>query len=163
MSELALFALRATGWTAAVLLTLTLAVTPLARLRLPTRFPRAKLLASRRSLGVACAVLALAHATTALVVYLPSDAWSAITEITWLRSGALAVALLVPLLLTSFPALVRNARIVLWKPLHRLAYVAAALVVHHLLLAPFAPRAWVLALAVVLALVLLARLRPRPR
>lgn len=163
MSELALLALRATGWTAAVAFAITLVITPLARVGLPRWLPRARLSASRRWFGIATAALALAHAATALVVYLPRDAWSAITQITWLRSGALALALLVPLLLTSFPWIVRKTRVVLWKPLHRLAYVAAALVLHHLVLAPFAPRAWVLGLASVLTISLLARLRARAR
>lgn len=162
MSDAALLTLRASGWGATLLLLAALAITPLARLA-PARWPpRAKLVASRRVFGIVAALSALAHALIALSVYLPPAPWQAFVEVTWLRSGALALALLVPLLLTSFPPVVRALRIAAWKPLHRLAYVAAALVVHHLLLAPFAPRAWVLALLAAFSLALLARLR-RPK
>jgi len=162
VSDAALLTLRASGWLAALLLLAALAITPLARLA-PARWPRrGQLVASRRVFGIVAASIALGHALIALAVYLPSEPWQAFVEVTWLRSGALALALLVPLLLTSFPPIVRALRVAAWKPLHRLAYVAAALVVHHLLLAPFAPRAWVLALASAFGVALLARLR-RPQ
>lgn len=158
MSDAGLLALRATGWSAALLLAAALASTPLSRLP-----PLRALARARRRLGIAASTLALGHATLALVVYLPRDVWDTLTHVTWLRSGALALALLVALLVTSFPRVVTALRVAHWKPLHRLAYVAAALVVHHLALAPFAPRAWVLALAAVLATSLVARLSGRRR
>ena len=159
MSDAALLSLRASGWIAALLLLAALAATPVAQLA-PARWsPRVKLVALRRVFGIVAATLTLAHALVALTVYLPPEPWQAFVEVTWLRSGALATALLVPLLLTSFPPVVRALRVAAWKPLHRLAYVAAALVVHHLLLAPFAPRAWVLVLASAFGVSLLARLR----
>jgi len=163
VSDAALLTLRASGWLAALLLLAALAITPLARLTPPLFSRRARLVASRRVFGIVAASIALAHALVALTVYLPSAPWQAFVEVTWLRSGALALALLVPLLLTSFPPIVRALRVAAWKPLHRLAYVAAALVVHHLLLAPFAPRAWVLALACAFGFALLARLLRRTR
>lgn len=156
MSEEALLALRASGWIAALALLGALAATPLGRLQV-------RALAARRPLGIAAALGALVHATVALGVYLRGAWWEAIPSVAWLRSGALALALLVPLLVTSFPALVRRFGVRLWKPLHRLAYVTGALVVHHLLLAPFAPRAWALSFAAVLGILALARLVPRRR
>jgi len=114
----------------------------------------------RRWLGIAAASLAIVHAIAALVVYLPRGAWGAITSIVWLRSGAVALALLVPLLITSFPAATQRLRVRAWKPLHRLAYAAIVLVLHHLFLAPFAPRGWVLAMAGLVVILFAARLVP---
>jgi sulfoxide reductase heme-binding subunit YedZ len=156
VSDAQILFLRATGWTAAALFVVALAATPLGRVPRLDMLPR-----WRRGLGIWAACAALAHFATAFTVYLPRDFWSAITTVTWLRSGALALAVLVAMLVTSFPVVVRALRIVLWKPLHRLAYVAAPLVVHHLLLAPFVPRAWAFAFAAVLALLFAARLVPR--
>lgn len=160
MSDVLILALRSTGWLAVTLLTATLLVTPLARVAASRGRSRTRLLASRRWFGIATASVACAHTGLATLVYLPRAPWHAIYEVTWLRSGALALTLLLPLLLTSFPALVRFTRVVLWKALHRLVYVVPLLVVHHLALSPFAPRAWVIALAVWLAVVLAVRLLP---
>lgn len=158
MDELALLALRASGWIPAIALLGAVAASPIARLvpRAAARIGRV-----RRWLGIAAASLAIVHAIAALAIYLPVGAWDAIARIPWLRSGAVALAVLIPLLLTSFPALTQRLRVRAWKPLHRLAYVAILLVLHHLLLAPFAPRAWVLAMAGLVAVALSARLLPR--
>jgi len=158
VDELALLALRASGWVPAIALVGAIAASPIARLA-----PRAsaRLGQVRRWLGIAAASLAIVHASAALVIYLPVGAWDAITSTAWLRSGAVALALLVPLLITSFPAATRRLRVRAWKPLHRLAYVAIALVIHHLLLAPFAPRGWVLAMAGLVVIALAVRLVPR--
>lgn len=151
MSDGVVFALRATGWLAALALLGALAATPLARLRKSA-------LRARRPLGIAAAVWAIGHASIALATYVGPRWLETIPAVSWIRSGALALALLVPLLATSFPAFVRRAGVRLWKPLHRLAYVAAALVVHHLLLSPWAPRAWALSFAIVLCVLGGARL-----
>ncbi len=159
MSDDALRLLRASGWLPALLLALSLAVTP--TLRLPLPLPpaaRARLAGARRPLGIAAGLGALGHAVIASQLYLQSDLVSALRDIPWLRSGALALAVLVALLVTSSRRLVRAARLRLWKPLHRLAYVAAALVVHHLALAPFAPRVAVLGLALALGAGVVVRL-----
>lgn len=163
MSDLAILASRATGWAAALLLLGALAATPLARLfeRVGGRAP-ARLAVARRAMGIASASFASAHGVLGLALYLESgDRWATITQVTWIRSGALALALLLPLLATSFPRLTVALRIRLWKPLHRLAYVAAVLVVHHVLLTPFAPRTWGISLAVSLVLAALGRAIPR--
>jgi sulfoxide reductase heme-binding subunit YedZ len=153
--------LRASGWSAALLLVATLAMTPLARL-FPAAAARAR--RARRLLGITCAVIALLHAALASSTYLGwSAAWAAIEGVAWLRSGALAAALLFLLLLTSFPRVVAGMRVRAWKPLHRLAYPAAALALHHALYAPFAPRAWGIALSVVLVGLAIARISPQRR
>jgi sulfoxide reductase heme-binding subunit YedZ len=160
----ALELLEWTGWAAAILLALALAATPVGKALALARGEAPGVVAWRRRLGISAACAALAHGVIAIAAYLGDDAWSSIAEVPWLRSGALAAALLAPLLATSFPALVRAARIRLWKPLHRLAYAAGALAIHHVLLGPFAPRALaigLLALALVLALGRLSRRRDR--
>jgi sulfoxide reductase heme-binding subunit YedZ len=156
MSDAALLLLRASGWLPALLLALSLAMTPLGALPLRASW-RARSARARRPLGIAAGFCAVVHAVVATRVYLQADVISALREIAWLRSGALAFAVLVALLVTSSQRVVRALRLRLWKPLHRFAYVAAALVVHHLLLAPFAPKRAVLALAAVLGLGLLVR------
>ncbi|MCG8457044.1 MAG: ferric reductase-like transmembrane domain-containing protein [Holophagales bacterium] len=145
-----LWLLRATGWTACGALLLSLSMTPLSRLAelLPTRRGRsprrAAWAAYRRAFGVASAVLAMVHAGLALGTYL-RDSWATLLHWPYLRSGLVAVSVLAALLLTSFPGLVKALRLGAWKELHRLAWVAAALVLHHLLLSPFADRRTVLA------------------
>jgi sulfoxide reductase heme-binding subunit YedZ len=156
MSDAALLLLRASGWLPALLLALSLSMTPLGALPLRASL-RARFARARRPLGMAAGFCALAHVAVATRVYLQSDVIAALREIAWLRSGALALAVLLALLLTSSKRVVRALRLRLWKPLHRFAYVAAALVVHHLLLAPFAPKGAVLMLAAVLGLGLLVR------
>lgn len=149
MSDAALLLLRASGWIPALLLALSLTMTPLGALPLRASV-RARVARARRPLGIAAGLCALAHVVVATRVYLQWDLIGALREIAWLRSGALALAVLVALLLTSSKRLVHALGLRLWKPLHRFAYVAAALVVHHLLLGPFAPKWAALALAVLL-------------
>lgn len=156
MSDAALLLLRASGWLPALLLGLSLSVTPALALPLPPSV-RGGLGRMRRPLGIAAGICALAHAILAYQLYLHRDLIESLREIAWLRSGALALAVLLVLLITSSKRVVRALGLRLWKPLHRFAYVAGALVVHHLLLAPFAPRASVLALSAVLALGLCVR------
>ena len=60
--------------------------------------------------------------------------------------------------MTSVPRAVRALRVRLWKPLHRLSYAAAALVVLHLVLSPFVERAVVVVVAGALGAGALARL-----
>jgi sulfoxide reductase heme-binding subunit YedZ len=150
--------LRASGWAPAIVLALSLAVTPCAGLVRRVRGAAPRGAASvRRALGITAAALALGHAVVALKVYVPRPWFAVIRGVPWLLSGALALAVLVALLVTSFPAPTRVLRVRAWKPLHRLAYVAAALVAHHLAVGPLAPRAWVIAWTVVLAVVLALR------
>jgi DMSO/TMAO reductase YedYZ heme-binding membrane subunit len=156
--------IRGSGQLAFGALALALCVSPLGALAARVgRGPDPQLLAAlRRALGITSACAALLHAALALATYL-AGAWSAVLDVPFLRSGALALAVLVALLATSFPALVRALRIRLWKELHWLAFPALLLVLHHQLLSPFADRALVLGLAVALFGVVLARLLPGRR
>ncbi len=157
---------RGTGWSALVALSLALSATPAGRL-LARLAPHARLApwvaAFRRAFGIAAASLALIHATTVLGGTL-RGAWGALLSFAYLRAGLVALLILTVMLLTSFPWLVRRLHVRLWKPLHRLGYVAALLVLEHLVLSPFAPRAVIFALFGTLAAFGLLRLLPaRPR
>ena len=158
---------RATGWLALGMLALALCATPVQRVlrRVRPDHPvAARVPAWRRRLGITAALLAIVHGTVSLSGYL-RDAWPAVVSWPHLRAGLVAGCILLALLLTSFPPVVRALRIRLWKPLHRLAYVAAAFVLLHLLLSPFAPRGVVLAFFGVVGAVGVLRLVPpkRPR
>jgi sulfoxide reductase heme-binding subunit YedZ len=76
--------------------------------------------------------------------------------------GLAALAILGLLALTSIPELVRRLGKT-WKPLHRLVYVAAALVVLHYLWNYKALRRWPVMAAVALLLLLVPRLPPVAR
>ena len=138
---------RATGWCALGALLLALSMTPLRRLaeRLDRRLIASRLPALRRSFGITAACFALAHAGLGLSTYLWGS-WAVVTAKPFLRAGLLTLVVLTALLLTSFPRIVRALRIRLWKPLHRLAYVAALLAFQHLMLSPFAERRVVIGL-----------------
>lgn len=149
-----LFAVRASGWGALVALALALVASPVGRLapRMKLRVSGAYVAASRRALGLTAAALATAHGVLALATYLRPALGSAL-EIPWVRAGIAGWVILLVLGLTSYPRLVRVARVRAWKPLHRLAYLAGFFAFQHALLAPLAPRGWVLlVLGVTLAL-----------
>jgi sulfoxide reductase heme-binding subunit YedZ len=155
---------RGTGWLALVLLLASLCTTPLARLwaRFATRrFSGAASNAWRRAFGMLAAWLALLHAGLA---FAGLPAGSAEMLIAWphLRAGLCALVLLLVLLATSFGAVIRRLRLSLWRELHRLVYVAALLVLQHMLLSPFAPRALTLGLFGAALLLALLRFLPAP-
>jgi DMSO/TMAO reductase YedYZ heme-binding membrane subunit len=158
----ALWLARGTGWTAVGALMISLSATPVGRLLARLR-PRSRIspwLASfRRAFGIAAAILALLHAAILLGGYL-RFAWAAVLSFSYMRVGLVALVILCTMLATSFPPLVQRLRVRLWKPLHRLGYLAALLVLDHLLLSPFAPRATTLALFAALFAIGLLRLLP---
>lgn len=156
--------IRGSGQLAFGALGLALCVSPLGALAARLgRGPDPLLLAAlRRALGITSACAALLHAALVLSTYL-ADARSAVLDVPFLRSGALALAILVALLATSFPALVRALHVRLWKELHWLAFPALLLVFHHLLLSPFADRARAVWLAAALLVVGLLRFLPGRR
>lgn len=158
----ALWLARGTGWSALGALMLALSATPagrlLARLR-PRLHVSPWIAAFRRAFGIAAATLALLHAATVLAGYL-RGAWAALLSFAYLRAGLVALAILLVMLATSFPLLVRRLHVRLWKPLHRLGYLAALLVLDHLLLSPFSPRALTLELFAALFAIGLLRLLP---
>jgi sulfoxide reductase heme-binding subunit YedZ len=153
----ALLLARAIGWCAAGLLLASLFMTPLSR---AFSARRRALTEARRALGIAAASLSILHVTLGLAGPL-DGAWSAVLTWPHLRAGLGAVVVLAALLVTSFPRLTRALSVRLWKPLHRLVYVAAGLVVLHLFHGPFAPRAKAAVFALLVATAFVARLVPR--
>ncbi len=151
--------IRGTAWCAMIGLGLSLCATPIGAVLVRLgRATQRQVTAVRRALGISAAALATLHGGLALATWL-ADAWQVTLTLSWIRSGLLAWAVLAALWLTSFPRLVARLRIAsLWKPLHRLAWVAFALALHHAMLSPFAPRDWVMTTAVVVAAIALLRL-----
>jgi len=132
---------RALGWVATVALLLTLSISPAARMASAWGAkisPRTAQL--RRTLGMTTAWLALLHSVISYFAAVHPQAW-----LLWywphLHFGALALAILLLLLATSFPAVVKVSRLRAWKELHRLAYLAAAFTFLHAALSTWAPRA----------------------
>ncbi|MDH5674115.1 MAG: ferric reductase-like transmembrane domain-containing protein [Myxococcales bacterium] len=142
----ALVIARGSGWLACGALLTSLCITPLSRLaeRL-TVAPRARRLAPvvRRALGMASAWLALLHAAVSLAGPLDLEL---LPLATWphLRAGASALCVLLLLLATSYGSVVTRLRLTMFRELHRLAFVAAALVLQHALLSAYASRQLVL-------------------
>ena len=156
--------LRVSGYGAFGFLALSLLVTPIRRLiiRLPTTLAHrsAPFVAWRRTFGITSAILALGHAGVAMGTYV-GWRWKLVWDDPFLRSGAVAVGILVILLVTSFPKLLKIVGIHYWKQLHRLSYVAAFFVFLHLLHSPFASRRLVFTLFGIVALLGLLRFLPR--
>lgn len=130
-------AIRDSGDWAAWILLITLAVTPL-RLLLVTNAVTRWLLLRRRDLGVASFAYAAAHTAIYLV-----DKASLATVFeqaadTELLTGWVALALFVPLAVTSNDVSVRAMKRA-WKRLHRVVYPAAVLVFAHWALTAFDP------------------------
>ncbi len=157
---------RFSGWLSLVALSLSLCVSPV--LRLSQRFEIGRLSTVRapelrRLTGMASAWLALVHLALGFIPLhdeaRASAAW--LLDTAHVRAGLSALLVLLALLLSSFAAVVRGLHLRAWKELHRLAYVAFACAVQHVLLSPFAPRAWVLSLFAVICAIGLLRLLPR--
>jgi methionine sulfoxide reductase heme-binding subunit len=127
---------EASGWLAGSLLTLALCVTPVLRVLARTGRSRPVWLTPlRRSLGLAAASCALAHAAFAWAV-LPGISGMVFT-VPWLRAGVLSLGILLALFATSFEGILRRLRLQHWKELHRLVYPAAIVVTLHVVLGPY--------------------------
>ncbi|MXW21273.1 MAG: hypothetical protein F4Z95_10755 [Gammaproteobacteria bacterium] len=139
-----------TGQISAQLLIATMAVTPLS-LMFPGRAWIRWLLRRRRYLGVAAFGYAALHTAVYLVrkgtfgLILAEGAESG------LLTGWIALAIFVPLAITSNDAAVRRLRR-LWKRLHRWVYAAALLVFAHWVITAFDPTIGLVHLAVLAAL-----------
>lgn len=130
------FILHHLGFVACLLLVTVLTFTPLRVL-----FPKSPVVQAlnrhRRLVGVSAAVYALLHFTTHLIYEGGTDL-SAIPSILntavhkpFQLTGLIALTILVILAITSLRVFVRWLGGKRWKNLHRLAYVAAALVAYH--------------------------------
>jgi glycine betaine catabolism B len=127
------FVIRTTGLIGLILITLSLAVTPLREL---TGWGR--LVAPRRALGVIGFGYLVLHFAIFVLLDRQASVSSTLHEIVtrrylWFGTGALA--LMVPLALTSTDAMVARLGPSAWKRLHRLAYpIAIGAVVHYYML-----------------------------
>lgn len=161
--ERTLFCIRASGWCALAALLLALCASPTGKLVafVRRRSVEGTVAPIRRALGISAAAFATVHGALGLATYLASSLHH-VFDLVWVRAGLVAWAVLFVLWLTSYPRLVRALRIRVWKPLHRAAYAAALFTLQHTLLAPLAPRAWILgAFGVALAIGLLRALPQR--
>ncbi|WP_394693648.1 sulfite oxidase heme-binding subunit YedZ [Hyphobacterium sp.] len=117
------------GQTALRILLISLAVTPFRDI---TRW--APILQVRRRIGLAAFWYALLH----LLAYFGADLffslsalWEDIVERTYITFGMAALALLVPLAVTSFNSMIRRLGAQRWQRLHMLVYPLAILAVTH--------------------------------
>ena len=162
--EREIWLLRATGYSALGALFLSLSMTPFSRLAAWARSAKragSGWVAWRRSFGIAAAGFGLVHGALVFTTYLRGS-WPAVLNTPYLRAGLMTLSILTALILTSFPRLTRWLGVRHWQHLHRLSYVAALFLLQHLLLAPFAPRSWVVGLFGGLAVISLLRLLKRP-
>ena len=127
------FAIRTTGLIGLVFITLSLIVTPIRAL---TGWNR--LVGIRRNLGV----LGFAYLASHFLIFFwwdrqgsVSSTWTEIVMRRYIWFGAGALALMIPLAITSTDSMVTRLGSARWKRLHRLAYVIAiGAVVHYYLL-----------------------------
>lgn len=138
---------RWTGYGALTFLLLSQAMAPAANLRLVS--PRFQAIA-RRDFGLAAALLAAVHAFWQWRTTLAEHLWTHLEDQVWLQFGLVALILLLVLGATSYPRLVRALRLRVWKPLHRLAYAAAAFACLHVALSPWSDVRLSTALAILL-------------
>lgn len=149
-----------TGDWALRLLLLTLAVTP-ARRFLGWRWPGAL----RRMLGLFAFFYACLHFATYLILdhsLSLAGVWEDIAERPYITVGFTALLLLIPLAITSTDGMVRRLGGKLWRQLHRLIYPIAILAVIHFLWLVKADLREPLIYALILALLLTARLVKQP-
>lgn len=129
--------MHASGELAARLLILALAITPLRLM-----FPRSKwplwLMQRRRDIGVAAFAYVLLHTAVYAQRLGAVTAIGAQAREASMWTGWLALAIMLPLALTSNDWAVRRLRQA-WKSLHRLVYAAALLTLAHWFLAAFNP------------------------
>lgn len=97
---------------------------------------------ARRKLGVTAAALATLHFLICVTGYLRLNLVSEADDSPWLQSGLAAWIILMALWLTSYPSFTKKLRLRLWKPLHRLTYLALLLSLIHLFLSPWATHRW---------------------
>ncbi len=149
-------ALHTTGTIAVFLLVGTLAVTPIQRLS-----GWKGIVLYRRSLGLVAFLYAALH----IGIYVAHDqagnftvAWNEIVTRRYLQVGAIAFLLLVPLALTSTPAMIKRLGFRRWKAIHRFGYFATGLAIMHQYLQSKADVTVPVIFAIAISLVLAYRL-----
>ncbi|MEE2565170.1 sulfite oxidase heme-binding subunit YedZ [Hyphobacterium marinum] len=117
------------GQTAIRILLISLAITPFRDL---TKW--GPVMKVRRRIGLAAFWYALLHLTAyfgADLFFSLPKLWEDIVERTYITFGMAALALLIPLAVTSFDSMIRRLGALRWKRLHMLVYPIAILAVTH--------------------------------
>ena len=145
-------ALHTTGSIAIGLLILSLAITPIRSL---TKWKKVFLF--RRPLGLMAFYYAMAH----IAIYVVHDQERNFAAIgqellhrSYLQAGLVSACLLLPLALTSTPAMMKRLGLARWKKLHRLVYPSAILAVVHYFAQSKADIRWQIAYVVILGALL---------
>jgi methionine sulfoxide reductase heme-binding subunit len=124
------YVLHHLGFTAAVLLAIVLTLSPLR-----VAFPRSRAIAAlqrhRRFIGVSTFVYAALHVTMHFIYEGGFATFASDWNKPFILMGVIAFTILTVLAATSFNAAVRWLGARRWKWMHRLIYLAAALVVYH--------------------------------
>lgn len=144
--------LKMTGGLAIGTLILTLAMTPLQIIG-----GWKKTILYRRPLGLMAFFYAVAHASIFVVHDQELNTTSIVNELQqrrYLQIGTLAALMMVPLAMTSTPAMMKRLGLKRWKRLHRLIYPAAVLGVLHYALQSKADPYWRLGYIVLLTTLL---------
>jgi sulfoxide reductase heme-binding subunit YedZ len=165
------FVLHHLGFVACLLLAIVLTFTPL-RVLAPKNEIALALNRHRRLVGVSAFVYAALHFATHIIYEggtevsaIPAILRTAVTK-PFQLTGLIALAILLVLAVTSLHALVRWLGGKRWKNLHRLTYVAAALVAYHQAAARkvFPPQVlWIFVPLVVLELARIVKQRAKAR
>jgi methionine sulfoxide reductase heme-binding subunit len=124
---------RATGNWAFRLLLLTLCITPLR-----VHFGWLGLLRIRRTMGLMCFAYAMIHLITYLWLDMQFDGPDIFFDLSkrpFILIGLTALALMIPMALTSNNKMVRTLGVVVWKRIHRAIYLIAVLVAVHYFMA----------------------------
>jgi methionine sulfoxide reductase heme-binding subunit len=124
------YVLHHLGFTAACVLAVVLALSPL-RVLLPRWKPALVLQRHRRLIGVTAFVYAALHVTMHFLYEGGFGTFATDWKKPFIAVGLAAFAILFVLAATSFNAVVRRLGARRWKWLHRLVYLAAALVIYH--------------------------------
>jgi methionine sulfoxide reductase heme-binding subunit len=167
--------IRGLGTAAFILLNIVLCIGPLARL--DRRF--LPLLYNRRHLGVTTFLLGLGHGVFGLIqfhslgnvnplvsLFISNPRYGSVTEFPFQSLGFFALIILFLMAATSHDFWLRNLSAPVWKRLHRLVYVAYALLVAHITLgalqseaSPILAGALIVAIALIVSLHLAAAVR----
>jgi len=124
------YVLHHLGFVACLLLVIVLTLTPL-RVIFPQSRPVLALNRHRRLVGVSAFVYAALHFSTHLLYEGGFRVLASDVKKPFLLTGLIAFTILLLLAATSFNRMVQILGAKRWKNLHRLAYVAAALVAYH--------------------------------
>ncbi|PHS18151.1 MAG: hypothetical protein COA86_08375 [Kangiella sp.] len=153
---------RSVGYAALISFALSFSITPLNKLTsfFGRKAPQAILLAFRRAFGIGAACFAIIHAGFVIYLQLESN-WSVFIHLPFFRAGLISLFLLLVLLITSFPAMLKLFRVKYWRNLHQLVFVIGIMIIQHVWLSAFVPAWVVLAMLISYSILVLLRFIPK--